>query len=813
MCYHRELAPVPEVNEQKATAPATTPDYSTCRSEKFSMKTISIAVCLVIFLIAGCSDAAKKTAKPVVPSIDNVPKDIAIVDEGEGFVELSWSAVNNAENYKIYWATTDDVSAASPNSRTTTRNFLKVDGMDNGVRYYFVVSAVVEGVESVISDSIVAVPRYTIDVVAQFPGTPNWNDYVLNDSNPADHMNRFFSSGTKCDAQTAGLTTLDTCFHAGEYRKSVIPGIGSCDGVGVVDDNNQFAWQCIEINAGVEVYSTSLADQNGLSDLIDFDKKAWKDKSLTVVRNGVVYAESEPAKWWSNPIAIVPESDVPVELAGGTNIYLAIPAEANADIYTQFFEINQSGVVLVIHPSVTLTAPVQGSPNAVVEIANKAAVSFVWFEGAIDARQSQFGLRMDESNHCRVERAEIFNTDSASGTGIYSAMGRANFFRNIRVHDNANGLTMNALHSSDNRIHKLYSSNNSSTGLEISASNVVNEVVLTNNGLGLSSVDNSGNYVTTILAANNGMGLRYIYTGGNVIQNGSFVSNATSGVVARGSQDQFINTLAVHNNRGVEIPLNGGNSLFHGLFLNDNLEMGLYINGGSTGNVFSGLLNVGFNGVDQNNCHVGGIDGADASEGEIYGLAIGTSCQPDDPAIATAVIGEQTMAGGFVGVIDDDDVNDSDDAGPPAFDRVIDWTYFDYFFRAYGRLGVAIPDVNVVGRCDQGQCIVWDWQLHTAAPAFEVNDVTDANVAYEVDRNRTNSYFIQPFAVEILDDGIGNENGLCDREYESCIFSPNAGAYQGHGKLVKLGTHRISDSNSVPRLYNIELYRYESNGF
>ncbi len=61
-------------------------------------------------------------------------------------------------------------------------------------------------------------------------------------------------------------------------------------------------------------------------------------------------------------------------------------------------------------------------------------------------------------------------------------------------------------------------------------------------------------------------------------------------------------------------------------------------------------------------------------------------------------------------------------------------------------------------------------------------------------------------AVEILGDGIGNDNLLCESG-ETCLYTPNIGSYQGHGNLISAGTY--SDSS----LTGITLLKYESNGY
>ncbi|OGG93017.1 MAG: hypothetical protein A2527_13855 [Candidatus Lambdaproteobacteria bacterium RIFOXYD2_FULL_50_16] len=61
-------------------------------------------------------------------------------------------------------------------------------------------------------------------------------------------------------------------------------------------------------------------------------------------------------------------------------------------------------------------------------------------------------------------------------------------------------------------------------------------------------------------------------------------------------------------------------------------------------------------------------------------------------------------------------------------------------------------------------------------------------------------------AYEIMEDGIGNENGLCESN-EACVFTPNIGAYQGHGTLTE-----ISGAFTDGTLTGIKLYQYSNNG-
>ena len=59
-------------------------------------------------------------------------------------------------------------------------------------------------------------------------------------------------------------------------------------------------------------------------------------------------------------------------------------------------------------------------------------------------------------------------------------------------------------------------------------------------------------------------------------------------------------------------------------------------------------------------------------------------------------------------------------------------------------------------------------------------------------------------AVEIQGDGIGNDNLLCEAG-EHCLYTPNIGAYQGSGVLVKYPTPAGPGND-------ITLWKYPVNG-
>ena len=58
-------------------------------------------------------------------------------------------------------------------------------------------------------------------------------------------------------------------------------------------------------------------------------------------------------------------------------------------------------------------------------------------------------------------------------------------------------------------------------------------------------------------------------------------------------------------------------------------------------------------------------------------------------------------------------------------------------------------------------------------------------------------------AIELSDDGIGNDNLLCEAG-ERCLHTPNLGAHQGHGDLFLVGMGGAAG--------DVTLYRYLING-
>ena len=239
-------------------------------------------------------------------------------------------------------------------------------------------------------------------------------------------------------------------------------------------------------------------------------------------------------------------------------------------------------------------------------------------------------------------------------------------------------------------------------------------------------------------------------------------------------------------------------------------------------NTFTGRLLVGNN---SSNCLV--------NLGTNPGLDDGTCANngTSDASLTTGI----TLATSFIGkVITNDAQNTTDTNGAaasfPADPTIFDWGHFDNTFRGWGKDGSAFPNADHRGRWNTGLGRIWDWSLastdtvlrgalslpggndtltHTwgGTPASNDNAGCDAMVTGSV-WNATDSVCQTTLlrrATEIMGDGLGNENTLCESG-ETCLYMPNIGSYQGHGNLISAGA--FSDGT----ISGVTLVKYETNG-
>jgi len=191
-----------------------------------------------------------------------------------------------------------------------------------------------------------------------------------------------------------------------------------------------------------------------------------------------------------------------------------------------------------------------------------------------------------------------------------------------------------------------------------------------------------------------------------------------------------------------------------------------------------------------------------------------SACLPSGTSDATLTTGI-TLATSFVGkvVTPGDTANQSDTNGVATFPQTpatFDWSSFDNSYRAWGKDGIAFPDTSNRGQWTTGAGRIWDWSLKLADTvvrnvlALKSTGSGVTNIITHTWSNTTTVTYLRD-ASEIMGDGIGNDNGLCESN-ETCIWTPNIGSYQGHGTLVSAGT--FTDGT----ITGVTLMKYSING-
>jgi fibronectin type 3 domain-containing protein len=125
------------------------------------MKIKSALLILMILLISanGCytknntiqSQSSSDLTIPAVPS--NI-----VVTAGDGQITLSWSAVEDALIYNIYWSTSSDISITNGSKIYCASNPFTHINLNNGITYYFIITAANSAGESSASAPVNATP-------------------------------------------------------------------------------------------------------------------------------------------------------------------------------------------------------------------------------------------------------------------------------------------------------------------------------------------------------------------------------------------------------------------------------------------------------------------------------------------------------------------------------------------------------------------------------------------------------------------------------------------------------------------------------
>lgn len=717
-------------------------------------------------------------------------------------------------------------------------NFSAVTDVGNGT-YTATFTGTVIGGASPISASIdsvsvtTALPTITVtsinlNVAPIYPASGgNWNDYVKFDNTPMG-TSPFDQDDTACSgAETGYHGALNGCVHGGELRKVVVGNQTSCVNLTATDSLGAFAWSC-DASSGTAIFYSILMPGKGLRDLVD-SGPGWIPNSVTVQKSAVTIGTSPSIAWWGNPIMpLSANAGALTSLNTAGAIYVA-----TSNLTTMGLVITVPRVSVVTLPAVVLQSTGSTATNfaasacysgsaATAQMICAGNQNFLWLEATINGTNGPnpllTGMRIYNSKFSRIHGSKVYNlktttntmaayeidvnstsnlitASKADGVGMQGGMrisGSTNSIRNFDVSRNtdvssanqslmviASGANNNRLH--DVRLSYLQTTGATSYGLKImSNGNIVTGLTIsnigtsdTNSGLMLSGASSNIISRATIFSVRDA-GIEFngaTAMSNNILTHISTINNYWNGFYMTGnvSNTYVQDFVSVNTDRGIQSPAGGsgsGNLFTNIVSANNGSAIAVDLQGGQ-GSSFAGFLNIG--------------DLVPVCSGG------GLSALCGVPLLSN-------FSSSFVGKVTTNDlINGSDSSGSATFATNLDWLGFDSFFRGWGKdYASGFPNAQHLGPCTTGACRIWDLRASTGGPLhYKGADGSSTNTTFvggsvcpsEVHGSNVASAAGKTFlkyAIEIDDDAVGNNNGLCETG-EACLYAPNIGSYQGEG--------------------------------
>ncbi len=679
-----------------------------------------------------------------------------------------------------------------------------------------------------------------------------WNSYVANDG-----PDRLRATDAPC-ATLVGR--YDQCIHAGELRRVELPTLASCTGLSMTDALGAFVWRCRLSAPGIAFVSTGLADGKGLGDLLT-GATGWHPNHVTL--HGGPPAASAPAAWWPNPVVPLPDNSAGAALAlDGVDDDGAGPDAAfgpgtifvlDANRASAGYNLGLDGAALVVREGEALRY--NGAATVTCNTANgelaganarclvaAGAQRHLWLEGAFVSASagtpSDRGIYLDGVAASRLHRVEARDHDDV---GIILEHAPANRLTSVAASNNGHGLWLAG--GSDGSL---------VDGL-IANANLINGAVLMCLGCRARRVTAIGNQTSGVIvddssvgtvlqqalvANNDNHGLRLATNNpGAVVVAATVVNSGSNGLdIKLSTEATVLNVLSANNGyQGVWV-IDGSNDTTLGQLSSTDQHTGggggVWVSASEdlklVGHLITGNNDQGCHidtttppvpvrpGIEESTCTLSGTDGsADYTAGQ--------------HSTAVLRVG-RTAAGALHGKLTTGDArNASDDpdgtAAFPADRTAFDWLRFEHSWRGWGPDGVAFPDPSNRGSWLSGAGRLWDWRL-TAADLTLRNTTGDgaaqnppllagavcppllhgAVVATDRAAPTPNTYLLN--ATELLDDDLGDEDGLCE-SHEACLYLPNFGAYQGHGDLDAC---TFDDDGGTTPVVGVTIVGYVENG-
>lgn len=627
----------------------------------------------------------------------------------------------------------------------------------------------------------------TLSVEAVYSGATNWMDYW----DPENNM-------------TCTPETSSRCVHGGEAKKIVLDDYDSCKGLKAQDDLGIFKWRCEVKNGKAHMLSAGFRPDRGLRHLVD-SSGFYSNRVVVKIFEKEIGVTPESV-WWGNTISpittgtaniITLSSSGTIYVTGGSGVQQTEGYHINAD---------KIGVVVLeddqLEYNGSVTNRCESATGGVTSPDTKCMITvestnFHWLEGEFNGKPGAGAqaLQMIYIFGSKFSRLHALKAKSALDHGIVLKSSDQNHLTHIvSANHQDNGLLLDD--SDRNRILGLSVYNNpSSPGLEVtngSMDNIFTQVVVSNIGTNAVEISSNNNLIAYLLSANSSaQGISYS-TGAD-----------TTTLIGAVSVNHFFKGLLMNA---------GNNHKTYDFVATNNASNAVQNTTGQSGLLFKGSLLLGNNGAV--NCNM--FTGSNLDAG------MSATCSNSDPEVE--VVSTANSASSFVGIVSDDDKNLHDAtltafAGLVIHANISDWLNFSSPFRTWGKYSSSGPLTSTHrGACTSETCAAWEW-------AGRINDVGDPRNGGQPmfinnkpcptsedtithDFSSGSMTFLR-YAIEISDDRLGNDNGLCESN-EDCLYAPNFGPYQGHGLLEESTCSPLDNSGTVK---NVSFYEYSDNGF
>ena len=437
---------------------------------------------------------------------------------------------------------------------------------------------------------------------------------------------------------------------------------------------------------------------------------------------------------------------------------------------------------LVVLPGATLTLSPTSATQAVCGgampcLLSLLASSYNWIEGT------------------------LIGTNPATQLGIQNVSGKHAVFRNLRMTGWGNAIG----DANSGYISSLYQN-----------------LVLNNNGAGL-SIKGNYNTVLDVMAANNAAGIFIGDSLNNPVLQSVVIANSST-------YNLFLNNNNLMTATALTLVNAPSNNITHNSAHDFTIHNFLFQNNATDVNLFNAVRDTfsqgGFDSFTSMSATTGKIGAnwvtssaptCSITGGTNPGLANGT-CATQGSSSFVRTTGNGIIAP--IGKISTSDLtNTSNNNGVMAYASITDWLGFENLFRGWGLSGT-FPGAGSQGQCTSGICQIWDWRLSASDTRFRNTTANGStqNAAFVngaacpaqlhgntavTDVAATPKTYLTN-AIEILGTG-GNNNGLCESN-ESCLYTPNFGAYQGEGDFW---SNTCTFVNGV--ISGVTMYAYPTN--